>query len=113
MSKQYYILSLKHTRGDFILWWQPRDSGYTNNLNVAGLYDEDDVLRRASYLNNGHTTWAILKENVEAVMSRTVSTDVLTALCGQPMFQTDCGVMTKMAYDKHVDEELRNNCEED
>lgn len=47
MSKQYYIVSLKHTsKGDTALTlWGPNNAGYCYNQSRAGIYTEEDVLR--------------------------------------------------------------------
>ena len=54
MSKEYLILSLKHTpwKGRLV-WWRPDDSGYTTNLLEAGRYAEEKVKEIESYYNNG------------------------------------------------------------
>lgn len=42
---KYYILSLKHTRGDFLSWWRPEERGYCWSLDAAGVYDEEHAKR--------------------------------------------------------------------
>ena len=52
--KQYYILSLKWTNGDYYTWWGPNDSGYTQDITKAGIYSEETInARKLYYCNNG------------------------------------------------------------
>lgn len=94
----YVILSLKHTRGDYILWWGPKCSGYTCNLTGAGRYTAKEVETHG--LNNGTSTMAILEEDVLKVVSHVVTTEHLSVLCKQRMYQTGDGVMTQVELDK-------------
>jgi hypothetical protein len=96
--KLFYILSLKHTRGDYILWWGPNRCGYTTDLKNAGLYSEEDAMR----INDGLSTMAIPEADVLKVVSRVVMTDHLTTLCKQQMYQTSDGVMTQVELDKET-----------
>ena len=59
--KQYYLMSLKHTsNNDFpIYWWGPNERGYTDDLNKAGLYSEEQVQANPAQFNNGTDTIAI------------------------------------------------------
>lgn len=110
-KKQYYIISLTGTKGDFILWWCPDCRGYTRYLSGAGLYDEDDVERRKSYLNNGHETLAVLSTDVERFIRRVVHTDDIREMCKQPLYQTSDGMQTQAFYDKE-NERLKKEAEE-
>lgn len=54
--KEYYILSLKWSNGKGIyVWWGPGNSGYTNDLNQAGIYTEDQIKSRPLYYKNTNT----------------------------------------------------------
>lgn len=88
-ERMFYILSLKWTRReDCITWWRPESSGYTWLLEQAGKYTEDDVLRRAGYLNDGESTMAVPCEVAEQFASRVVlqgsSDALLSAVFGKP-----------------------------
>ena len=57
----YYILSLKHT-GDadgLYTWWMPESAGYTDCLNDAGIYTQEQIDEFPKYFNNGVDTRAI------------------------------------------------------
>ncbi|CAG8863102.1 hypothetical protein PS627_00038 [Pseudomonas fluorescens] len=58
---QYIVLSLKHThkRHRAITLWQANDQGYCWTLNLAGLYEEADVLERLGYYNSGCANIAV------------------------------------------------------
>jgi len=100
VKKQYYIISLTGTKGDFILWWAPECKGYTRYLAQAGLYDEDDVKARERYLNDKRTTLAVLSTDVERFVRRVVHTDDIREMCKQPLYQTSDGMQTQEFYDK-------------
>ena len=41
---QYYLFSWKHSqKGDMLSFWRPEGSGYTWNLEEAGIYNENMV----------------------------------------------------------------------
>ena len=42
---KYYLLSLKHSDGDFLTWWRPDERGYCWSLDAAGLYGEEAARR--------------------------------------------------------------------
>lgn len=56
---KYYILSVKWSNGDNLVWWRPDDKGYTSFLEDAGIYTQDQVLGNLEHYNNGHSTLAI------------------------------------------------------
>jgi hypothetical protein len=104
----YYILSLKWTRReDCITWWQPDASGYTRVLEFAGRYSEEDVKRRASYLNNGENTVAIRCDIVDRFASRVVLQDVSHSLL-TAAFGRDTTIVGSTTDDE--DHEGRNEC---
>jgi hypothetical protein len=80
-EEEFYILSVEHTRGDFILWWKPQDCGYTTALDKAGRYAKSSVEERARYYNNGEKTLAIPCAIVDRMAPRhVIHTDLLQAL---------------------------------
>jgi hypothetical protein len=98
VKKQYFILSLKHTRGDFILWWGPDCKGYTRNLASAGIYDESELVKKG--LNNGESTLAVLCSEVNSKAWRVVPTDIISEVCKQSVYQTSDGVQTQAVFDR-------------
>lgn len=67
----YYILSLKWTRGDDnITWWGPDCSGYTWDLSVAGRYTEERVKGNPAYFDNRESTLAVPCEIAERYAAR-------------------------------------------
>lgn len=59
--QKYYLMSLKHTgQDDFpIYWWGPNERGYTDDLNKAGLYTEEQIQSNPAHFNNGTATIAV------------------------------------------------------
>lgn len=74
-EREYYILSLKWTRGDEATWWNPDNAGYTIVLDRAGRYAESRVKAAPCYYNNGVSTRAIPCEEAEKIATRVVVTD--------------------------------------
>ncbi|WP_110930936.1 hypothetical protein [Paenibacillus bouchesdurhonensis] len=71
----YYILSLKWSegKGEYV-WWRPDNSGYTNNLNQAGIYSEETIKAMPHYYKNT-STYPIPVETVEKmIISKVVPT---------------------------------------
>lgn len=68
-SKMYYIMSIKWTNreSDYALWWRPNCSGYTFNIDEAGIYPEAEVMSKPWYYNNGKETVALLCETARAI----------------------------------------------
>jgi hypothetical protein len=67
----YYILSLKHSKGsDALLWWGPRDCGYTIALDKAGKYSQETIEAHPSYYNDLRNTMAVKCEDAEALAHR-------------------------------------------
>jgi hypothetical protein len=92
-NDEFYILSLKWTRGDLVTWWAPNNSGYTTVLERAGRYSKADVDAEAGYYNDGVNTMAIPCEVVEKHAQRVVMADSLTKLIGKHVkVCTECGV---------------------
>lgn len=69
----YYILSLKYSpRDNRAVWYKKDGEGYTNDLSKAGVFASDTVTKSPSWLNNGKTTRAIKKEDVEQMATLSV-----------------------------------------
>lgn len=53
---KFYLLSLKWSqhKGKYV-WWGPDNSGYTENLNDAGVYTEEQINSRPMYYRNTST----------------------------------------------------------
>lgn len=66
---RFYLLSLKHSRGDFLTWWRPDERGYCWGLNVAGLYDEAKAreIERLSTHNGVRATVAVPEDIARSV----------------------------------------------
>ena len=91
----YYILSLKWTRGDQVTWWGPDNIGYVRNLEQAGVYTEDQVRARPDYYDNRDSTVAVPVEAVEAAAYRSVATGRVEALIGQAVWVTQEGLTVR------------------
>jgi hypothetical protein len=62
----YYILSLKHSKGsDALLWWGPQNCGYTIALDKAGKYSQGQIDAQPHYYNDLRDTMAIRCEDAE------------------------------------------------
>jgi len=63
----YIIKSLKWSGtpnySNKIVYWGENSSGYTNDINRAGLYTEEQIMNKPHYFNNGNTTEAILVDS--------------------------------------------------
>lgn len=77
---QYYILSLKWTRGNQLTWWGPDNNGYVTNLAQAGKYSYETVVERRSYYDNHDTSIAIPCERADAAAIQVVPDHALSAL---------------------------------
>lgn len=54
--KKYYILALDKTEANGrLMWWKPRNWGYTPNLSEAGVYTEKEINADPYYYNNKET----------------------------------------------------------
>lgn len=52
---EYYLLSLKWSKDSHYVWWGADDSGYTHDLNKAGIYTEERIKSRPHYYSNTST----------------------------------------------------------
>lgn len=75
-SKEYYIISVNHTRNDreglVLTWWRENASGYTVFVEQAGRYPEEVVKANEDYYNNGEDTIAVPCERAEEIAYRCV-----------------------------------------
>lgn len=55
----YYIVSIKHTRGEKVCFWRPNNAGYTEIINDAGKYTEEQVKSSQNYYNNFDSSIAV------------------------------------------------------
>lgn len=55
----YYILSLKRSKGERLLWWRPNSAGYTYRLDDAGVYEQQVIDDQPEYYDNKESTMAI------------------------------------------------------
>lgn len=72
---KFYILSLKWSYGkEKYVWWGPDNSGYTENINEAGVYTEEKINSNPGYYRNT-STYPVPVEVVEKMtMHRVVPT---------------------------------------
>ena len=69
---EYYLLSLKWSEGkDYYVWWGPNDSGYTNDIDQAGVYNEEQINSNKLYYSNTRVM-PVPKELVEQSIKRTL-----------------------------------------
>lgn len=72
MSQQYYLLSIKYSDGkNTVTWWGPNDSGYTDDIENAGIYSEERILERNIYYSN-KGVMPVPVEKVQAATKRIV-----------------------------------------
>jgi hypothetical protein len=69
-TNRYYIQDSRTYVGNCCLWWRPKSSGYTTNLNDAGIYPLAETRHRETDI-----AWAV--EDVDAVAMRTVEIQIL------------------------------------
>lgn len=84
-ADEFFILSMRRTRGESLTWWCPNNSGYTSTLEQAGRYSRSAVEGNLAYYDNGTTTLAIPCADVESVAGRVVpnSSTLLERLTGK------------------------------
>lgn len=68
MSKKYYILAKDRGYiGNQLIFWGPNNSGYTANLNRAGVYTQEQIDANPKYYNNGKETKAVPVDIVDSL----------------------------------------------
>jgi hypothetical protein len=79
ISGQFYILSLKHSQGNFLTWWRPNKAGYCWSLDQAGIYDEATAkqVEDQTKHNGTRSNIAVSVEYAQSLSYRVVE------LCGQ------------------------------
>ena len=67
--KEYYVLSLKksHLKENYS-WFKSNNSGYTEDLNYAGVYTEEEISKNKNYYFNSNSQVAIPKEVVDNLL---------------------------------------------
>lgn len=77
--KEFYILSLNHSRpGEPLTWWRPDRAGYTYDLDKAGRYSEQEIDGKTHY-GNPDTTLVVPCELADSYATR-VSFDNIATL---------------------------------
>ncbi|RKD20977.1 hypothetical protein BEP19_14940 [Ammoniphilus oxalaticus] len=52
-EREYFLLAIDKTAySNFLVWWGPNDSGYTTNIEQAGIYTEERINSDRSYYDN-------------------------------------------------------------
>lgn len=64
----FHILSLREAPGRRLLWWAPKNNGYTTGLAGAGIYTDAEVVGEERYYNGGYHTVAIPVAAVRACL---------------------------------------------
>lgn len=60
MTEKFYIYSVSHSPvNGQALWWGPNDSGYTTDINKAGIYTREQVESHLKHYDNGRETRAV------------------------------------------------------
>lgn len=74
---RYVLLSLKHRQGSVLTWWGPNHSGYTTNLDRAGIYDceEAQKIEKLSEHEGIRSTVAVVATIAYAAAYRVVDLD--------------------------------------
>lgn len=69
---RYYLQSAKHgfIVGNSVLWWAKNSSGYTTNIDKAGVYSEEEA--KEIYLGGWGGVIAWPKEYIDSIISRCV-----------------------------------------
>lgn len=88
----FFVLSLKWTRGDLLTWWAPEAMGYTTLIEQAGRFTVEQVTTKGYYYNNGESSIAIPCADVEAAACRVVMDHRILALTGKRFVSTTRGL---------------------
>lgn len=91
----YYLLSLKWSkREDLYVWWGPNDSGYTTDINQAGVYTEEQINSRKNYYSNTST----MPVPVELIEQSTKRIVVVALLENSNLFGIEDHLKTAIEY---------------
>jgi hypothetical protein len=71
-EKEFYIVSIKYSRGGEIKLWRPNACGYTSVLEYAGIYTADQIAKQPGYYDNGWSQIAVPREDIERLALRVV-----------------------------------------
>lgn len=80
MSRGFVIWDTTTIVGDLALFWRPNRSGYTTDLDKAGVYDQAEAERICSGPGGRSTDKAVPYEVAEAAANRTVDADSMRNL---------------------------------
>lgn len=75
MAEQYYLMSIKWTNGDNIVWWGPNDSGYTEDIENAGIYSAEQIKQHSIYYSNQGVMPVAVEKVQQANKRITISND--------------------------------------
>lgn len=77
---KFYLLSLKHSAGDFLTWWRPDERGYCWSLDAAGLYTEEQAkkIEGQSTFNGARSVVAVPEDVAKAMSYRVVEIGMTT-----------------------------------
>lgn len=73
---EFFILSLKWTRGSPVTWWRPDNAGYTTDLQNAGRYSRQEVEAHRSYYDNKTDTLAVPCSDAMLMATTRVSVEI-------------------------------------
>lgn len=77
-SGLFYIQCVDDVIGNYTLWWRPERCGYTDSLDKAGKYPEEEA-RQIERGRKSDKAWPV--EQIDALANRAVRYNALT---GQP-----------------------------
>lgn len=63
---KYLILSIKWSpsRSGYAVWWRAKNNGYTEDINQAGRYTQEQIDAQPDYYNDSRHTFAVLEDEV-------------------------------------------------
>ena len=73
----FYLLSIKHSNGDSLVWWRPNDKGYTSFLEYAGKYTQKQIDAKPKHYDNGHGSRPVPCEVAESLSHQVVNAEHL------------------------------------
>jgi hypothetical protein len=75
-TDEFFILSLKWTRGSPVTWWRPGAAGYTTDLQNAGRYSRQQVEANREYYDNKTDTLAVPCSDAMLMATTRVSVEI-------------------------------------